>query len=286
MAAGTSARLAVRALGNDDLTPVVRLLVQRPVSNLFVSARIRHLGLDPFVLGCQVLGCERDGELVAMCHAGSNLVPVGSAAPDVLDAFAERIGPTRRCSSISGEAAAALGLWERLTARWQGSWTRPRDVRRHQPLMAISADPALPGDTRVEVIGPDRQEPYFEAAVAMYTEEVGVSPLAPSPTAYRSYVETLLATRRAFGVVQDGRVVFKADLGAVSGEYAQIQGVWLAPHLRGQGLAAPMMASMVTLARRVAPHLSLYVNDYNLAAIRTYERVGFTRVGEFATVLY
>ena len=32
--------------------------------------------------------------------------------------------------------------------------------------------------------------------------------------------------------------------------------------------------------------VSLYVNDYNTAALRTYERVGFQRHGTFATVLF
>ena len=31
--------------------------------------------------------------------------------------------------------------------------------------------------------------------------------------------------------------------------------------------------------------VSLYVNDYNVRALATYRRVGFERVGTFATVL-
>ena len=44
------------------------------------------------------------------------------------------------------------------------------------------------------------------------------------------------------------------------------------------------MAAVVQLARTVVPTVSLYVNDYNLPARATYTRVGFTEVGEFATV--
>ena len=39
-------------------------------------------------------------------------------------------------------------------------------------------------------------------------------------------------------------------------------------------------------APEVAPSVSLYVNGYNVRAVRTYERVGFRRVGTFATVLF
>lgn len=288
MTADLSARTGARSLTNDDLYAVVKLLLDRPVHNVFISSRIRHLGLDPFVLGCQVWGYERDGELVALCHAGSNLVPVGSTDPEVLEAFAERCGPARRSTSISGEAEAALGLWDALVQRWGDRWASTREVRRCQPLMMMDTDPSLPGDPdrRVTEIGLEDLDAYFDSAVKMYTEEVGVSPLEPSPATYRGYVRTLITMRRAFGVVEGGRVVFKADLGSVSGRYAQIQGVWLSPELRGQGLAAPLMAEVVRQARRSTPNVSLYVNDYNTPALRTYERVGFQRVGQFATILY
>ncbi|HEY0533252.1 MAG TPA: GNAT family N-acetyltransferase, partial [Actinoplanes sp.] len=38
--------------------------------------------------------------------------------------------------------------------------------------------------------------------------------------------------------------------------------------------------------RRVAPSVSLYVNDYNTAARRVYAKCGFVSAGSFATVLF
>jgi len=47
------------------------------------------------------------------------------------------------------------------------------------------------------------------------------------------------------------------------------------------------MAAVVQIVRsRFAPAVSLYVNDFNVRAVRTYERVGFRQVGTFATVLF
>ena len=72
----------------------------------------------------------------------------------------------------------------------------------------------------------------------MYTEEIGVSPVQGNPAGYRFYVRQLIASGRAFGIFDGNRVLFKADLGSVSGSVCQVQGVWLEPELRGQGLAA------------------------------------------------
>ena len=67
---------------------------------------------------------------------------------------------------------------------------------------------------------------------------------------------------------------------------AQVQGVWVAPEWRGRGLGTMAMSAVVRDAlRRVAPSVSLYVNDYNLSARTVYTRCGFRQLGTFATVL-
>ena len=53
----------------------------------------------------------------------------------------------------------------------------------------------------------------------------------------------------------------------------------------GFGVVAHVRSGADAL-RRVAPTVSLYVNDYNTAARRAYTRCGFQPAGEFATVLF
>ncbi len=66
-----------------------------------------------------------------------------------------------------------------------------------------------------------------------------------------------------------------------------MQGVWVRPEFRGQGVAAPGMAAVVALARKsISPVVSLYVNDFNAPGRATYKRAGFTEVGEFMSVLF
>ena len=47
------------------------------------------------------------------------------------------------------------------------------------------------------------------------------------------------------------------------------------------------MAAVVDLAAAsVAPVVSLYVNEYNAAALRAYRKSGFTPVDEMASILF
>jgi predicted GNAT family acetyltransferase len=126
------------------------------------------------------------------------------------------------------------------------------------------------------------------AAVAMFTEEVGVSPLrVDGGVGYRARVAELVRSGQSLAWFEDGDVVFKAEIGAVSRAACQVQGVWVAPALRGRGIGTAGTAAVVEYARTVlAPVVSLYVNGFNHPARAAYRRVGFREVGQYASVLF
>jgi len=254
------------------------------VANVFVSSRVHAAGVDPGRLGAQMWGYLESGRMTSLCYSGANLVPV-QATPGAVAAFAERARlQGRRCSSIVGPAQIAAELWALLAPYWG----RPREIRAAQPVMAISAGPQVAPDPLVRKVRPDELETLLPASVAMFTEEVGVSPVGPDGgAAYRARVAELIRAGRSFARIENGQVVFKAEIGAVTPQACQIQGVWVPPELRGRGHASLGMAAVVAEAlRSVAPVVSLYVNDFNAPARAAYRRVGFAEVGTFMSVLF
>jgi hypothetical protein len=274
----------VRVLDGRDLDEVLALLRRDPVADCFVAARIEAVGLDPWRLGAEMWGYGERGRLESICYAGANLVPV-QATTDAVRAFADRARRQgRRCSSIVGPAKQVLDLWRIL----QPHWGKARDVRETQPLLSIGRPPQGDIDPDVRLVQPEEIEVLMPACIAMFTEEVGVSPLVGDGGAlYRARVEELISTGRAFARIEDGVVVFKAEVGAATRAACQVQGVWVHPSLRGQGVGTAGMAAVVQGAQQsIAPIVSLYVNDFNAAARRSYEKVGFQQVGTFASVLF
>jgi hypothetical protein len=263
---------------------VLELCDRDPVVNVFVSSRVHEAGLDPVRLGGQMWGFVPGGRLTSACYAGANLVPVG-ATPAAATAFAGRARlQGRRCSSIVGPAEAVGQMWELL----RPYWGQPREIREAQPVMAISGPPQVAPDPHLRRVRPTELEVLLPASVAMFTEEVGVSPLGPDGgAAYRARVAELIALGRAFARIEDGRVMFKAEIGAVTPHACQVQGVWVRPELRGQGLAVAGMAAVVQEAlRSIAPVVSLYVNDFNAPARAVYRKVGFTEVATLTSILF
>jgi predicted GNAT family acetyltransferase len=273
-----------RLLGDSERGSVQRLLDRDPYAGVQVAEQVSAYGLAWWRTEARVFGYGPPRELESLCWLGNNLIPV-HASRSAVAAFADLAGLNpRSCSSIVGSADAVLDLWSRLAP----TWGQARDVRSCQPLLAVDTPAPVPPDPAVRLVHEGELDALYPAAVAMYTEEVGVSPTVDGgDRAYRDRVAELVRSRRAYARFVDGRVVFKAELAAVTRHTAQVQGVWVAPEWRGRGLATHGMAAVVRDAlRRVAPTVSLYVNDYNHAARRVYARCGFRQVGTFATVLF
>ncbi|MFE6918102.1 GNAT family N-acetyltransferase [Streptomyces rubiginosohelvolus] len=274
-----------RVLEPSDLGAALAILESEPVANAFVTSRVQVAGLDPWRLGGEMWGWYADGRLRSLCYSGANLVPI-CAGPEAVRAFADRARRAgRRCSSIVGPAEPTTQLWRLL----EPSWGPAREVRGNQPLMvteSLSAD--ITPDPLVRRIRKDEVEVLMPACVAMFTEEVGISPLAgDGGLLYQARVAELISTGRSFARIDDGKVVFKAEIGAATPQACQIQGVWVAPEHRGKGLSETGMAAVLRYALAdVAPVVSLYVNDYNTPARKAYQRVGFREVGAFMSVLF
>lgn len=284
----------VRVLTDADTSALTALVDAHPVANAYLASLLhggRLAGPRGGSGGTLFLGVGDPGSgpgdpLHQAAWVGSNVVPAATDEPPAPELGAAVAALRRRFGSLYGPAAHVAAIEQRL----REAGHRPRSLRPEQPLL-VAGEPSICRDDAVVPAVPSDYDAVLAASVAMFTEELGVSPLRAGAEAYRERVRRLVQLGRVLidrvsepSVVEPVR--FKADLGVVSPACVQIQGVWIPPHLRGQGRAAPATASVVDAARRLAPLVSLYVNAYNTAALRSYLRAGFTRVGTFATVLY
>nr|WP_241744317.1 DUF4081 domain-containing GNAT family N-acetyltransferase [Cellulosimicrobium arenosum] len=290
-----------------DVAEALAVCAGDPVASALAASRLevaRRVGLR--AAGGQAWGFPAEGALEAVCWSGANLVPVVPVTLSAADRDAAVAGfavlamrSGRRSSSVVGERAGVLALWDLLSA----SWPVPREVRSEQPSLAIDREPDVEPDPLVRRSVLAEVPVVLPACVSMFTEEVGYSPVQGGGRAYADRVRALVSAGRSFVRIdetgpdgapgQGAHVVFKAELGAVTDRVAQVQGVWVDPRYRGRGFAAPGMAAVVRQTRALPggaaaspPVVSLYVNDYNARALATYRRVGFEQVGSYATVLF
>ena len=278
-------RHGVRPLGAADLDAFLALARQDPVVNVFADYRASTTNLEPRWLGGEMWGRFEGGTLVAACHVGANLVPVQASAEDAA-VFAERaLARGRSVSTSVGPQEAVRVVWNGVAA----SWGRPREARWEQPHLEIAGSPLVDPDPLVRRTTKADLDEVYPACVAMYTEEVGVSPeYGGGAELYRARVMQLISRGWSFARFDDtGRLIFKAEVACATPYAAQIQGVFVPPESRGQGVATAGMAAVVEIVRReIAPTVSLYVNDWNTHARAAYDKVGFRETARFATVMF
>jgi ribosomal protein S18 acetylase RimI-like enzyme len=276
----------VRVLVHQDTDALRALIARDRVANVFVDSLVsENNSAVPAFPGSVMLGFfEDDGvTLAAACWVGSNVVPIEADAEHATYFGQWIVAHWRPHASIFGPAEATLALTDVL----HKAGIQAQEVRANQPLLTISGQPLIEANPSLGVSETGQFSEILVAAAAMFEEEVGYSPFLGGEGNYRRRVAWLINHGYSFSHNEPrGEVIFKADLGAVTKYATQVQGVWMNPRYRSQGLSAGYMAAVVLLSRAHAPVTSLYVNDYNTRARALYEHVGFEQVGTFATVLF
>ncbi|NLJ53035.1 MAG: GNAT family N-acetyltransferase [Intrasporangiaceae bacterium] len=281
-------RSPIRPLQPADREAALEICARDIASNVFVASRILDGAIENQP---QALLAHRVGRHVdSLLWANANVVPV-ETSPESRDAFVDRLRRNRRqVASILGPKEQVEGIWSLVAP----TWGEAREIRSRQPLAVTSTPPSALGitlDHRVRRAQPGEAEIVLPAAEHMFTHEIGYPPYIGSPRAYLAAIAGLIRRGHTYIATDTGpdgaeRVIFKTDIGSAALGCVQLQGVWLAPELRGRGYAVPLIASAVELVMRdVAQLVTLYVNDFNLPARAAYRRVGFVEAGDLMTVL-
>jgi predicted GNAT family acetyltransferase len=275
----------IRALDVHSIDQIKTLIEQDPIRHCFLAARLEQSRQSRFRPSYpDLIGYFDDGNLKSLLMTGANLVPVNTSLIARQEFAAALARSGRRSSSIVGPAEEVMDLWSRIS----DSWGPAREVRANQPVMAIRNNSPVEIDHEVRYSNLSDLEELLPACIAMFTEEVGISPTSNGGgSAYRNRISELVSGRRSFVKYLGSELVFKAEVGTVGAGVAQIQGVWVKPEFRGQGISVPAMAAVVKLILAdLAPVVSLYVNDYNELALKAYRSAGFEQVDTFATILF
>lgn len=273
------ARWSVRPLGATDQVDVLRFLERDPVLNAYLISRVLDGGIEG--LGTST-GVFHRRELVAVAMLGSNVVLAANrdlssevkkvAVSIIAEEIVHCVHPPR---AMVSEASLVDGVW----AQVRDYVSPPTVVRLAQPVYVLDslAQPCNLEKVRYATAADlDRLVP---ACAAMHFEEVGIDPLSRDATGYRQRIRELVLRKRSLVLDDDGVIVAKAEYSAVTPYTVQLMGVWTHPAYRRRGYAKRAMTEICghILSQRKRP--SLFVNDFNLPAVRLYESLGFRMIG-------
>jgi ribosomal protein S18 acetylase RimI-like enzyme len=271
-------------LRRDETNEVLAYLAQEPIETVFLRGLIIRAGLD---LGRQhgrfMAYRGPHGELGGVVLLSSLVVPYVTA-PEAPAAMAELLRrspyPIR---NLVGRRKTVEAIWA-ATGPWR---PQPRLVRSSQPVYCVGRDshrhfPA----PELRLAQLEDLDLLVRAGAAMMIEEVEEDPLQTRPDQYRSFVRDRILRGEEFIWTDSEGLRFKCSVSSRTPEAAQIEGVFTPAPRRQQGYARLGLSETCHRLLAQVPSLTLYVNDFNVPAIRLYERLGFKRIGEYQSLFF
>lgn len=274
-------------LGPADLADVFAFLDRDPVLNVYLMALVLRDALA--APRDEYWGVRRDGLLEGLLHIGPQsgaVLPLGdddAALRRLSDLARERL-PTipRRFQVIGPHAAvgtmvqglARAGLSPRLERAQVYMAVRRGELREHEPLPELS--PARADDTTL----------VFESGAELRLEELDEDPRLVDPEGYRRRVEEECRDGHTWLWRDGGGLKFRASVSALTGEAAQVSGVYTPPAWRRRGIARQALGELCARLLERSAAVCLFVNDFNQPALALYRRLGFRTLVPWASAFY
>jgi predicted GNAT family acetyltransferase len=264
-----------------DQAEVLEFLAKRLLHTVNLTSLIRDNGMEsPLNRGCFYGARDEAGRLEGVALIGhatlieahtdraiAALAHVARQTPrtHMIMAEQELISCFLQYYSVDGEAQPNLVARERLFAL-----TFPLVV--HEAVSDLREATSADLDLLVPV--------QAELALA----ESGVDPLATDPQGFRERCARRIAQRRTWMVCEREQLLFKAELQAVTPAVIYLEGIYVNPALRGQGLGVRCLSQLCRTLLRQTDTISLLVNEQHSAAQQLYRKVGFRAQGYYDTI--
>ena len=256
-------------------------LARAPYEHVFLSYLLLF-DSAPATRNAIRVALDENDIVTGVAYFGRQVVIAGEDAATIA-AFATVANNYRGERMIVGPRKTIQRYWE-LIAAWHPA---PRVVRDRQLVMILDR-PMLQEYDHSVVARRARIDEWTSVAdnsALMIAQELAYDPMRSSPE-FTSNVRAMIERGLWWVGESLGRLCFYCNIGPWSPQTAQLQGIWTPPDMRGKGLATAALSAVCDRLLGMTPTLSLYVNDFNTPAIALYERVGFTVVSEFQTLLF
>ncbi len=264
----------------DSEREVLAFLAERPVHTVVMSGLVRDNGLEsPFNRGTFYACRGADGRLEGVALLG-HAVFVEARSLAALKAFAEAAQEHRGAHMILGEQSMVSSFWDYYAPSGQPPRLFCRELLFEQrwPVAA---------DAPVEGLRPATLEDLslvLPVHAAMAAAESGVNPLESDPQGFRLRCARRIESGRVWVLVEDGRLVFKADIASDTPECVYVEGVYVEPSSRRRryGLRCLAQLSRHLLGRTRV--VSALVNEGNAPAQALLQKAGYKLRGHYDTI--
>ena len=277
---GGPAPLAYPLTERDGESEILAFLAERPVHTVVMSGLIRDNGLEsPFNRGSFYACRGESGALEGVALVG-HAVLIEARTLGALKAFAELAQAHRDAHMTLGEQEAVAGFWDYYAETGQPPRLFCRELLYEQQWPVVAA-PAVAGLRPARLADLPLVLPVH---AQMAEAESGVNPLEADPHGFRLRCARRIESGRVWVLVEDGGLVFKADIASDTPECVYVEGVYVAPESRRRryGLRCLTQLGRHLLGRTKI--VSALVNEENRPAQALFQKAGYKLRGHYDTI--
>lgn len=271
--------LRLHPLTDSHEAEVLDFLAKRPLHTVFMTGAILDNGLTSALNRGSFYGCRNARDELEGVSLLGHLTLVEARTDRALQSFARFAQSLPRPHVILGESLRINCFWEdfapheapRLISRDLMLELRSFADNGHQPI----------GNLRTATLGD--LYPVMRVHANLIKQLTGVNPLHTDPVGYRTRAARRIGRNRIWVLMEDDRVIFKADIVGATPDVIYLEGVYVAPEERGKGVGSRCLSQLcrILLARGVS--ICLLVNEQNERALQLYFKTGFEVKSRYAS---
>lgn len=267
-------------LTDKDKKEVLAFLSNRPLHTITMVGFINDNGIvSPFNRGT-FYGCRnRKGHIEGVALIGHATLMETTTAR-ALESLSEVAQSCTNAHMIMGEKQRIEDFWNYYAEAGQQMRLACRELlfelRWPIEVHEERADLRLATLEDLELVMPAHAE--------LALSESGVNPMEKDPQGFRERCARRIEQGRTWVRVENGELAFKADVISETPEVTYLEGVWVNPSLRGQGLGQSCMSQLAKHLLTKTESLCLFANETNTAAQLFYKKAGYRLRGIYDTI--
>ena len=271
---------AIQPLGNAHQNEALAFLAARPLHTVALAGFIRDNGMEsPLNRGKFYATRDSSGKINGVALIGHATL-FETDSDEALAAFAHLALNCKRAYMLMGEQDKVARFWSYYSSNGES----PRFVSREMLF-----EQRWPVEVRETVRGLrkatlDDLDLIIPVHARMAFEESGVDPMERDAVGFRLRCARRIEQGRVFVWVEDGRLLFKADIVADTPEGIYLEGVYLAPEERGKGFGLRCLSQVSRTLLARTKSICLLVNEHNWKAQAFYLSAGYKLRGTYETI--
>jgi predicted GNAT family acetyltransferase len=272
--------LMVEELGADQEAEVMEFLGLRPGHTFGMAGFIRSNGLVSSHNRGSFYACrDKDGQLQGVALIGRYIL-FETRSDAAIEAFAHLAQDCRNARMLLGEQGEVETFWRYYADGGQSPRLYGREYLFEQ---------RWPVEQKQEVAGlrlatMDELDLIVPAHAQIAFDESGIDPLQVDPDGFRKRCARRIEKGQSWVLVENGRLLFKAEVVTDTPETVYLEGIWVDPLERGKGIGSRCMSQLSRSFLMRSNSVCVLVNEKFKSAQGFYKKAGFKFISNYDTI--